>query len=261
MSVPGLAHDRRMGDTTLFGAPRPDVVCLGRIELKIPASKGKGAIGRPWKVWQGSSDAEESTVHVLICENAVLAKLLTERKVIGADGAALLHGKLTWFDANQVISKHDIEVYYFGIEPDAARGNESEYLRHLFDSYSNAMVELKRTTDAHISKLSDGYAQMAKAFADGMGKLSEQNKEHGKMARRLERDRRRLTEALLSVQRQSVQPQKAESLSLETALRAISALKSLKDTDQGAPANRTQAPSEAGTETTPNDGGNITTKN
>lgn len=225
----------------LFGVERPDVVCMARVEIKLPTSaRGKPSAGRPMKIWTGSSDADESLIHLAVCENEVLRRLLKDRRALSSDGSATLQGKLTFFDNSQTISKHDIEVYYVGIEPEESNTRPAEVMQQLFIQYSNAMRDVKSSTDAQLAKISEGFGQIAHAFgtlaqgfSDGMGKISEQTKEISKLTKRLERDRRKLSQALLSVaSRPKAEQRRSDTHTLELTLRAISLLRGFND-DKG----------------------------
>lgn len=218
----------------LWGVPRPDVTCMARVELRLPAAGGKASMGRPWKVWQGSSDTDESLIHAAICENQLLAKILMQRKVLGQDGSTMLSGKLTFYDSSQTISRHDIEVWYVSLESsDSGHGDkQAEQMHQLFVAYSNAMVEVKKSTDEHVAKLGEGFSHMAKSFSEGLGKLSEHGAQLGKLTRKLERDRRKLSQALLAVATKANKQQTPPQSGIDTAIKAVNLIKGIASTKQ-----------------------------
>ena len=225
-----------MGES-LFGIDRPDVVCGARVEVKLPAQRGKpGSIaqGRPLKIWTGQSDADESLIHLAVCENEVLRRLLKDRRLLNADGSCTLAGKLTYFDANQTISKHDIEILYVAIESEEANSKPEKAMQDLFVAYSQALKDVKASHDNSLAKISEGFGQLAQAFSAGLGKISEQTDQITKLTRRLEKDRRKLTTALLSVTSRRPQPQADSGVrNLELALKGLQLLRDSKDDKPG----------------------------
>jgi len=216
-------------NSDLFGIARPDIVCTCRVEVKLPAGGGKSAAGRPFKVWQGLSDADEATIHSSICDNPILARLLKERKALGTDGSITLSAILIYIDGKQLIERHDIEILYLEMDGSGNNGLEkqAELYNQLFQSYSQAMIEVKKSTDVHMAKMSEGFGTMATAFAEGISKISEHGQQLGKLSRKLERDRRKLTTTLLAMANKSAKAQAPPSSPLDTAIKTIGLIKTL----------------------------------
>lgn len=235
----------------LWGVPRPDVTCMARVEIRLPGAGGKASMGRPWKVWQGSSDTDETLIHATICENQLLAKIINQRKVLGQDGSTILSGKLSFFDSTQTISRHDIEIWYISLEaPEPGSGDkQAEQLHQLFVAYSHAMVEVKKSTDEHVAKLGEGFSSMAKSFSEGLGKLSEHGAQLGKLTRKLERDRRKLSQALLAVATKNSKPHPQAPSGIDTAIKAVNLIKGISSTKQSAtdtPIEKADSQTESG---------------
>lgn len=219
-----------MGDT-FFGCPRPAVTCQARIEVKIPASRHRAQVGRPIRVWTGNSDADESAAHLAICENEVLGRIIRDRR-LSTDGSCTLQGKLTFFDGTQVIDKYDIDVFYIEVESKDSIGREHEVMQKLFEQYSTTMKDMKQSYDSSMAKMtesfgkiSEAFGKMSEGFSEGLGKISKQNAQIGKITARLERDRRKLNEALITVVSTAKQPAERESITLDTCIRGLALLK------------------------------------
>ena len=183
------------------------------------------------RVWTGNSDADESSVHIAICENQVLGRVIRERR-LSKDGCCALQAKLTFFDNAQIISKHDIEVIFIEIEQGSTVGKEHEAIHKVFEFYTQAMIAMKSSHDEQLAKFSDGFSKMSEAFARGMGEISQQNKQISKFARKLERDRRNLNEALIQAISQAKRPTEPQDTNMiDTAIRGIGLLKSFGGTN------------------------------
>lgn len=183
------------------------------------------------RVWTGSSDADESAAHLAICENEVLGRLIRDRRLV-TDGSCTLQGKLTFFDGTQVIDKYDIDIFYIEIEAKESIGREHEVMQKLFEQYSTTMRDMKQSYDSSMAKMTESFGKMSEAFgkmsegfSDGLGKISKQNAQIGKLTTRLERDRRKLNEALIKVVSNSKQPAERESITLDTCIRGLALLK------------------------------------
>ncbi|PSM31456.1 hypothetical protein [Haliangium sp. UPWRP_2] len=175
---------------------------------------------------------------------------MKERKCLGADGSVTLAAKILFIDSNQLIEKHDIEILYLEMDPagNTSLEKQAELYNQLFQSYSQAMIEVKKSTDVHMAKMSEGFGAMANAFADGLSKISEHGQQLGKLSRKLERDRRKLTTTLLAMASKPAKQQTTPSSPIDTAIKTIGLIKSLAN-DQNEPKAKTEKSETKPTET------------
>jgi hypothetical protein len=211
-------------EKTLFGIERPEAVCQVRIEIKIPTQSGP-AKGRPFRVWEGPSDTDESVVHTAICENELLGRFVRDRN-LAPDGCCTLSGKLAYLDGEQALKRFDIEILYLQVNSHNPIDQQQELFHKYYETYNNAMNRSQESHNASLAKMSEAFGKMAEAFGEGLAKVAKQSKHLSKITKKLERDRANLNAALLkSLSERGSAPSKSDPVNtVTTAINALGTL-------------------------------------
>lgn len=213
-----------------FGATRPLTVVSARIEIKVPVAPSKPSLGRPFKVWSGMSDADEAQVYTLISDSKILNKLLNDRKLL-SDGSCALEAILHFIDGNQIVLRHEFTFDYFALNLDGSSESITAFTQKVLEVYAQQLSDIRENHREMMKAQSDTFGRMAEAFSSGLGKVSKHNKGLNRIARKLETDRAKLTEALLklSSERGATAQASGSPSKLMTGIEAIKLLTSLKD--------------------------------